>query len=222
MKKTLDPHAILDRQVKDQVFLKMPHSPHSQRREFLGSTEYAEVRIMREFEEGAASFPKESSSRAQAAIFTDVRKVPDQIAPCGGPYNSSGHPRLTLLPGSQEGKPGALDLGPIVVRHFACLAARVSFLDEGIDALLPVVVHRNRLPNAIPEAKKEFGRFLKEFFTSGELPALNSLIDAFLEVGWQCDIHIAVLLTAFYARKLFLFTFDFFEGTDPQILQIQV
>ncbi len=177
---------------------------------------------MREFEEGAASLRKRSSSRTQAPIFTDVRKVPDQIAPCGGPYNSSGHPRLTLLPGSQEGKPGALDLGPIVVRHFSCFAARVRFLDEGIEALLPVVVHWNGLPNAVSKAQKEFGRFLKKLLASGEFPALNSLIDTFLEFGWQCDIHIAVLLTAFYARKLFRFTFDFYEDTDPQILQIQV
>ena len=74
----------------------------------------------------------------------------------------------------------ALDLHPIVVRHFRGFTAGLGLVDEGIHALLPIGIHRDRLPNSVAEAQKQFGSLLKEFFPTGEFTALNGRIDAFL------------------------------------------
>jgi hypothetical protein len=164
------------------------------------------------FEEGIAGFREEAARRCYATVLADVDKVPDEIAPRGRPYDSSSPARLSLLPGPHEGKPCALDIDPIAVRHFRCFPTGLGFFDESIHALLPMRIHGDRLPDAVPEAQKQFGSFLKELFATGKLPALNGLLDALLEIGWQCDVHPAVLLVIFYARRLLLFTFDFMTG----------
>jgi len=201
MNNALDLHAILQRLIKNQVLLEMPDSPHSQHWEFAGFTRCTKVGHLRKFEEGITGFSEKAPCRDQATVLADVGIVPDKITPCGRPYDSSVHAGLSLLPGSHEGKPGAFDLDPIVVRHLRRLPAGLGFFDESIHTLLPMCIDRDRVPNAVPEAQKQSGRFLKELFATGELPTLNSLIDAFLEVGWQSDVHHAVLPSVFYARR---------------------
>jgi hypothetical protein len=209
MNNAFDPDAVRDGLIEDQVLLEMPDSPHSQRWEFAGLTRCAKVRHLGKFEEGISGFSEETARRSHATVLADVGKVSDEIAPCGRPYDSSSQVRLGLLPGPHEGKPCVFDMDPIAVRHFRCFPAGLGLFDESIHALLPMRIHRDRLPNAVPKAQKEFGSFLKELFATGELPALNGLIDALLEIGWQGNIYHAVLLAIFYARRLLLFTFDF-------------
>ena len=152
-----------------------------------------------EFVEGITGFSEEAARRAQAAMFTDISEVPNKVSPSGGPYDSSAHARLSLLSGAHEGNSGALDFSPIMVFHFRSFAAGLGLFDESVNSLLPVSIHRNRPSIIDSEAQKEFGRFLKELFTAGELAALNGLINTFLEVGWQGNVYHAHLHTAFYA-----------------------
>ena len=131
-------------------------------------------------------------------MMRDISEMPNEVAPRGRPHNSSAHARLSLLPGTHEGKPGALDFSPILVFHFRSFSASLGLFDESVNSLLPVSIHRNRPSIIDSEAQKEFGRFLKELFTAGELAALNGLINTLLEVGWQGNVYHAHLHTAFY------------------------
>jgi hypothetical protein len=220
MNNAFDLDAVRDGLIEDQVLLEMPDSPHSQGREFLGLTPRAEVRRLRKFEEGATGFSEEAASRAQAAIFADISEMPNEVAPSGRPHNSSAHASLSLLPGTHEGKPGALDFSPIAVLHFRSFSAGLGLFDESIHALLPMRIHGHRRPIAIAEAQKEFGSFLKELFAAGELPALNGLIDPFLELGWQGNVYHAFLHAVFYAKGCHFSPSDFMPQAtkvDPMV-----
>jgi hypothetical protein len=66
----LDPHAIGEGMVENQILFELPHSPHAQRGEILRFTGCAEVPCLGELKEGAASRRKEALGRIQATIFT--------------------------------------------------------------------------------------------------------------------------------------------------------
>jgi hypothetical protein len=199
MNNAFNADAVGDGLIEDQVLFKMADSPHSQSWELHGLTSSADMHGLRKFVEGITGFSEEAARRAQAAMFTDISEVPNKVSPSGGPYDSSGHARLSLLSGAHEGNSGALDFSPIIVFHFRSFPAGLGLFDESVNSLLPVSVHRNRPSIIDSEAQKEFGRFLKELFTAGELAALNGLINTFLEVGWQGYVYHTDLHTAFYA-----------------------
>ncbi len=113
--------------------------------------------------------------------------------------------RLSLLPGPQEIQPRMLNLVPVAVRHFSGFSAGLGFLDENLHALFPLVVHWNRRSITVPEEQKQFGGFLEEFISTGEITALNNFVDALLEVARQCNIHHRVLPTALYGSGLTFF-----------------
>jgi hypothetical protein len=206
MNNAFDPDAVGDGLIEDQALFEMPNTPHSQSREFLGLTPGAEVRGLRQFQESATGFREEAAGRAQAAVFTDISKMPNEVAPRGRPHDRSAHARLGPLPGTQEGKAGALDFHPIVILHFRSFSAGLRLIDESVHALFPMRIHGNRAPITFPEVQKEFGSFLKELFAAGELPALNGLINPFFEVGGQDNVYHAVLHAVLYAKGLPHFT----------------
>ena len=150
-------------------------------------------------------------------IFTDIREMSNEVAPSGRPYDSPAHAGLSLLPGTHAGKPGALDFSPIVVFHFRSFSARLGLLDESIHPLLPLPIYGNGPSIVDPEAQKELGRFFKELFAAGELPALHGLINPFLEVGWQGNVYHADLHTVSYAKGRDFSSSDF-TGSFPQTI----
>ena len=97
MNNALDPDAVRNGLIEDQVLLEMPDSPHSQCWEFARPNRCAKVGHLGKFEEGLTGFSEEAARRSQATVLADLGKVLDEIAPCGRPYASSSHARLEAI-----------------------------------------------------------------------------------------------------------------------------
>jgi hypothetical protein len=98
----LDFDALCDGLVENQVLFEVLNSPHPQLGKLLEFVWCTQVRLSCQFGKGSAGRKAETASYGQVAIFTDVSKVANEITAGGGPYDSSAHASLSLLPGLDE------------------------------------------------------------------------------------------------------------------------